>query len=179
MTRLQKSSRCSFRSSTRTRAPAILAKTIVLDVNEQRLDFCKRVMGVPHTVRLSDNVEHDLRALTDGHLPDVVIDATGSSVSMSNAFGFVAPGGRLVYVGITTDEVRFRHPVFHKVEGTLLCSRNALPGDFRRIISLIEEGKIDTKPWITHRAAFDDLPGLFPSYTKPETGVIKAIVEFA
>ena len=27
------------------------------------------------------------------------------------------------------------------------------------------------------RASFDDLPGLFPSYTKPETGVIKAIVE--
>ena len=153
------------------------AKTIVLDVNEQRLDFCKRVMGVQHTVKLSENVENDLRDVTDGHLPDVVIDATGSNVSMSNAFGYVAPGGRLVYVGITTDEVKFRHPVFHKPEGTLLCSRNALPGDFTRIIGLIEDGRIDTKPWITHRAAFDDLPGLFPSYTRPETGVIKAIVE--
>ncbi|MCA1686808.1 MAG: zinc-binding dehydrogenase [Planctomycetia bacterium] len=153
------------------------AKTIVLDVNDQRLDFCKTVMGVPHAVKLTEGVEKDLRAVTEGHLPDVVIDATGSSASMSNAFGYVAPGGRLVYVGITTEEVRFRHPVFHKVEGTLLCSRNALPGDFTRIIGLIEDGRIDTKPWITHRAAFDDLPGLFPSYTRPETGVIKAVVE--
>ena len=153
------------------------AKTIVLDVNDQRLDFCKTVMGVPHTVKLSENVEKDLRAVTDGHMPDVVIDATGSSVSMSNAFGYTAPGGRLVYVGITTDEVKFRHPVFHKPEGTLLCSRNALSEDFTRIIRLIEEGQIDTKPWITHRSAFDDLPGLFPSYTRPETGVIKAVVE--
>jgi alcohol dehydrogenase len=152
-------------------------KSIMLDMNEQRLDFCKKVMGVQHTVKLSENVEKDLRDLTDGHLPDVVIDATGSSVSMSNAFGLVAPGGKLVYVGITTEEVRFRHPVFHKVEGTLLCSRNALPGDFTRIIGLIEAGRIDTKPWITHRAAFDELPEVFPAYTKPESGVIKAIVE--
>ena len=106
-----------------------------------------------------------------------LIDATGSSASMSNAFGLVAPGGRLVFVGITTDEVRFRHPVFHKPEGTLLCSRNALPGDFTRIIGLIEAGRIDTNPWITHRAGFDELPGLFPEYVKPETGVIKAVVE--
>jgi alcohol dehydrogenase len=153
------------------------AKTIVLDVNEQRLDFCRRVMGVPHTVKLTDRVQQDLRELTDGHMPDVVIDATGSSASMSAAFGLIAPGGRVVYVGITTDEVRFKHPVFHKTEGTLLCSRNALPEDFTRIIRLIEDGRIDTEPWITHRAAFDELPGLFPSYTRPETGVIKAVVE--
>jgi len=156
------------------------AKTIVLDTNAQRLDFCRNTMGVKHTVQLSDSVEKDLRDLTDGHLPDVVIDATGSSASMSSAFGLVAPGGgRLVYVGITTDEVKFRHGTFHKPEGTLLCSRNALPEDFTRIIGLIESGQIDTKPWITHRATFDDLPGTFPSYTKPETGVIKAVVEVA
>jgi alcohol dehydrogenase len=152
------------------------ARAIVLDVNEQRLSFCKTVMGVEHTLKLSDSLESDLRDLTDGHLPDVVIDATGNASSMSSAFGLIAPAGRLVYVGITTDEVRFRHPVFHKTEGTLLCSRNALPGDFTRIIGLIETGKIDTKPWITHRSAFDDLIGVFPSYTKPETGVIKAVV---
>ena len=152
-------------------------KTIVLDMNDSRLEFCRKVMGVKHTIKLSDNVLQDLRDVTDGHLPDVVIDATGSNISMSNAFGYVAHGGRLVYVGITTDEVKFRHPVFHKPEGTLLCSRNALPADFDRIIRLIEDGRIDTRPWITHRTKFDDLIDVFPSYTKPETGVIKAVVE--
>ena len=107
----------------------------------------------------------------------MVIDATGNSGSMSNAFGLITHGGRLVFVGITTDEVKFRHPVFHKPEGTLLCSRNALPADFTRIIGLIEDGRIDTRPWITHRAAFDELIDVFPSYTRPETGVIKAVVE--
>jgi 2-desacetyl-2-hydroxyethyl bacteriochlorophyllide A dehydrogenase len=153
------------------------AKVIVLDVNEGRLDFCKRVMGAPHTVQLSDKVEQQLRELTDGHMPDVVVDATGNQGSMSNAFGLIAHGGRLVFVGITTDEVRFRHPIFHRPEGTLLCSRNALSKDFARIIRLIEDGAIDTRPWITHRTPFEGLVDVFPSYTRPETGVIKAVVE--
>jgi len=152
------------------------AKIIMLDVNEQRLDFCRKVMGVAYTVKLSAAVEKDLRDLTDGHLPDVVIDATGNHNSMSSAFGLITHGGRLVFVGITTEEVRFRHPVFHRSEGTLLCSRNALPADFDRIIGLIEDGRIDTGPWITHRAAFEELIDVFPSYTRPETGVIKAVV---
>jgi 2-desacetyl-2-hydroxyethyl bacteriochlorophyllide A dehydrogenase len=153
------------------------ATVIMLDMNEQRLDFCRRIMGVKHTIKTSDNLEKDLRALTDGHLPDVVIDATGSSASMCNSFGLITHAGRLVFVGITTDEVKFRHPMFHKPEGTLLCSRNALSADFSRIIQLIEDGRIDTGPWITHRSGFEELIDVFPSYTRPETGVIKAIVE--
>lgn len=153
------------------------AKIIMLDMNEQRLAFCRRVMGVQHTLQPSDKLEAELRELTEGHLPDVVIDATGNSNSMSAAFGLTTHAGRLVYVGITTDEVRFRHAVFHKSEGTLLCSRNAVPRDFARIIRLIEDGQLDTGPWITHRTAFDELIEVFPSFTRPETGVIKAVVE--
>ncbi|MDB5291317.1 MAG: theronine dehydrogenase-like Zn-dependent dehydrogenase [Phycisphaerales bacterium] len=153
------------------------ARVIVLDMNRQRLDFCKNVMGVHETILLSEQPEPELRRMTDGNLPDVVIDATGSNTSMSNAFGYIAPTGRLVYVGITTREVTFRHPIFHKPEGTLLCSRNALPRDFTRIIKLIEDGKIDTGPWVTHRTGFDSMIEDFPSFTRPETGVIKAVVE--
>jgi alcohol dehydrogenase len=153
------------------------ARTIVLDMNRERLDFCRRVMGVDETVLLSEKIQDDLRRVTDGNLPDVVIDATGSNVSMSNAFGYVAPTGRLVFVGLTTQEVSFKHPVFHRPEGTLLCSRNALPRDFTRIIGLIETGRIDTRPWITHRTNFENLIADFPAFTKPETGVIKAVVE--
>lgn len=152
---------------------------IVLDMNEDRLRFCRQKMGITHTLTLSERIEGDLRDLTGGHLPTVVFDATGSSRSMSAAFGYVAPGGKLVFVGITTDEVCFRHPVFHKVEGTLICSRNALPKDFRRIIGHIERGEIDTQPWITHRTPIGALPDVFESYTRPETGAVKAIVEIA
>jgi 2-desacetyl-2-hydroxyethyl bacteriochlorophyllide A dehydrogenase len=153
------------------------ARVIALDLSERRLDFAKRVMGVDETVVLSDAVEQDLRRVTDGNLPDVVVDATGNHLSMGNAFGYVAPTGRLVYVGITTKEVTFRHVTFHRPEGTLLCSRNALPRDFGRIIQLIETGKIDTSPWITHRTTIDDVCAQFDTVTDPASGVIKAVIE--
>jgi 2-desacetyl-2-hydroxyethyl bacteriochlorophyllide A dehydrogenase len=155
------------------------ATLIVLDLNEQRLDFCKTTMGVNHTVTArGDGTELDrLKELTDGALPTVVIDATGSVRSMSAALNYVAHTGKLVFVGITTDELTFPHPLMHRREMTLYASRNAMPADFNRIIRHIEEGRIDTRPWITHRTSFEDMIGNFPSYTKAETGVIKAIVE--
>ena len=85
---------------------------------------------------------------------------------MCSAFGLIAPTGRLVFVGITTQDVCFSHPAFHKLEGTLLCSRNALPHDFPRIIKLIEDGQIDTQPWITHHLAFEDVVDGFEQYTR-------------
>ena len=156
------------------------AKTIVLDLNEQRLAFCREKMGVQHTIlSKGDGAElEELKALTDGALAQVVIDATGSNKSMGHALGYCGFTGRLVYVGITQQEVTFPHaPVMHRRELMLLASRNALPPDFTRIIKLIEDGRIDTRPWITHHAKFDEVVNIFPSWIKPETGVIKAVVE--
>lgn len=155
------------------------ANLIVMDMNEQRLQFCREKMGVKQTVtfRGDGSEEKTLRDLTDGHLPTIVIDATGNAKSMSNALNYVGHTGKLVFVGITTENVTFPHPLMHRREMTLYASRNALPGDFDRIINLIETGQLDTRPWITHRAGFDELIAQFPSYLQPETGVIKAIVE--
>jgi alcohol dehydrogenase len=155
------------------------AKCVVLDLNEQRLAFCREKMGVRYTIRsTSQGTElEDLKRLTDGALAQVVIDATGSSQSMSQALNYCGFTGRLVYVGITQEEITFPHaPLMHRRELTLLASRNALPPDFTRIIQLIEDGQIDTRPWITHHASFDGLIGTFPNWLKPEAGVIKAIV---
>jgi 2-desacetyl-2-hydroxyethyl bacteriochlorophyllide A dehydrogenase len=154
------------------------ANLIVMDMVASRLEFCREKMGVKHTVQAGDgNEEKTLRNLTDGHLPTIVIDATGNAKSMSNALNYVGHTGKLVYVGIKTENVIFPHPLMHRREMTLLASRNAMPEDFDRIIQLIESGTIDTRPWITHRTGFEDLIGQFPSFTRPETGVIKAIVE--
>ena len=107
----------------------------------------------------------------------VVVDATGSNKSMAHALNYCAFKGRLVYVGITQSEISFlQAPALHRRELDIRASRNALPPDFTRIIRLIEDGQIDTRPWITHHAGFEDMIGVFASWTKPETGVIKAVV---
>ena len=120
-----------------------------------------------------------MREITGGDMYEVVTDATGNNRSMGGAVEYVAHTGALVYVGITTDEVSFPHPSLHRREMMIKGSRNALPSDFTRIIRLIEDGTIDTNPWITHRTSLDDVIDNFESYTKPESGVIKAIIEVA
>ena len=151
----------------------------VLDLNERRLAFCRNTMGVNHTVLSAGDVADDVKRVqaVTGDLPTVVIDATGSQKAMNNSFQFAGHTGRVVFVGIGTFDVSFPDPLLHARELTLYASRNALPGDFGRIITLIEDGRIDTHPWITHRCSFDALTENFVAYTKPETGVIKAIVE--
>ena len=155
------------------------ATITVMDMVQSRLDFCRETYGVAHTVLFNgDGSELDnMKEFTGGDMYCVVTDATGNNHSMSNAMNYVAHTGDLVYVGITTAEVRFEHPPLHRREMTIKGSRNAMPSDFARIISLIEDGTINTTPWITHRTNFDDVIGEFETFTKPESGVIKAIIE--
>ena len=151
-------------------------KVAVADLSPSRLHFCRRQMYVEATLEPSAQFAAQLRDIFGGNLPDVVIDATGNPHSMSAAFGLIAHGGRLVFVGLTGEEIHFRHSAFHRPEGTFLCLRNALPADFTHIISLIESGHIDTRPWITHRCQLTDLPNPMPTYLNPTTGVVKAMV---
>ena len=155
------------------------AKISVMDMNEQRLEFVRRNYGIANTIHFKADASEliQMGELTDGDMYSVVTDATGNQHSMSGALKFVAPTGTLVYVGITTEEIAFRHPVLHRPEATIKASRNALPPDFTRIIGLIENGTINTAPWITHRTSFDDVISQFDSFTRPETGVIKAMIE--
>jgi alcohol dehydrogenase len=158
------------------------ATCIVLDLNAKRLEFCRQQMGVKHTMAgTGQGTElEELTRLTDGVLAQVVIDATGNPHSMGQALSYAGFTGRVVYVGITQQEVSFPHaPIMHRRELTLLASRNALPRDFPRIIRLIEQRQIDTRPWITHQAEFSGMMEVFPTWANPETGVIKAMVQVA
>lgn len=157
------------------------ATVTVMDMNQERLDFCQAQYGVAHTICFTGDgseVDQAMEA-TGGDRYAVVTDATGNQHSMSAALQYVAHSGSLVYVGITTQEISFLHPALHRPEVTLKASRNAVPDDFRRIIGLIEDGTINTDPWVTHRTTFDTVADEFESLTKPETGVIKAVIEVA
>lgn len=155
------------------------AKTAVLDLNPRRLDFVKNRMHIGDVVLSKDDgsEQEQLRQWTEGGRASVVIDATGNHLSMSRALEYVQPAGRLVYVGITSKEVTFPHALMHRREMTLFASRNAHPQDFTQIIEWIEAGRIDTRPWLTHRAGFDEMIEAFPQWLKPESGVVKAVVE--
>jgi threonine dehydrogenase-like Zn-dependent dehydrogenase len=105
-----------------------------------------------------------------------VIDATGNAKSMAGTFELAAHGGRIVFVGLIQGDVTFSDPNFHRRELTLCASRNATSNTFREIIRLIEAGKIDTTPWITHRFELAETPRVFPASIAGNPSVLKAMI---
>lgn len=156
------------------------AKTMVMDMNESRLAFAGEKMGVDHLILTRGDGEElkTLETMTGGQRADIVIDATGNHKSMAQALNYCAFKGRVVYVGITQSPIEIlQAPALHRRELDILASRNALSSEFTQIIGLIEAGEIDTNPWITHRTPFEGLIEIFDSFSKPETGVVKAVVD--
>lgn len=153
-------------------------RVIALDINEQRLRFCKEKLGIAHTVNASsDDVLEQLKEMTQGDMPTVVMDATGSQKAIQTAFSYLAHGGRYVLIGLQKGDITFSHPEFHKREGTLMSSRNATRQDFEQVITSIRSGRIDPTTYITHRVAFEKVKDEFENWLNPANGVIKALVE--
>lgn len=154
------------------------ANVIALDINDQRLKFCKEKLNVQHTVNaLSSDVTIQLMDFTRGNMPTVVIDATGNLKAINNAFQYMAHGARYVLIGLQKGEISFSHPEFHKREGTLMSSRNATREDFEFVIQCMKNKEINPTDYITHRVKFDQVKNEFSKWLDPANGVIKAIIE--
>lgn len=153
------------------------AKVLAMDINPSRLDYVEEEVGIDGKIRAGEHAEQAIREALDGDLPTVVFDVTGHSGSMMKAFEYVAYGGKLVYIGLFIGDVHFHDPYFHKKELTLMSSRNSTAKDFAQVLSFIGSGKVQTAPWITHRASFDEIPAKFPFWKDPKNEVIKAVVE--
>ncbi|RYY13220.1 MAG: zinc-binding alcohol dehydrogenase family protein, partial [Cytophagaceae bacterium] len=152
-------------------------QVIALDVNEQRLAFCRQHLGVAHTINgRNTDVAEALRELTGDDMPTVVIDATGSLGAINQGFVYLAHGGRYVLVGLQKGDLNFSHPEFHKREATLLSSRNATRQDFEHVISALKQGLVQPTTYITHRVAFNEVRDEFAQWLNPATGVIKAMI---
>ena len=150
---------------------------IAMDINSDRLAFSKQSLNIEHTIDARNNPAEQLQDLL-GEMPTVVVDATGSAASMTNAFEYVAHSGKLVYVGIVRDEIAFSDPHFHSHELALLSARNATGSDFDWVIESLASGAVNLDGWITHRATPEALPGEFAGWLKPENRVVKAMLEF-
>lgn len=151
------------------------ARVIAMDVNEERLAFCRAWAKADGTVNALDQPERRLAELTGGDMPTTVFDATGNAGSMTKAFGLAAHGGKLVYVGLVKADITFHDPEFHKRELTLLGSRNATRDDFGQVLAAVRQGDIASLGYITHQAPFDELIGEFPGWMNPANKVIKAM----
>lgn len=152
-------------------------KVMAMDVNEQRLKFCKEKLNVVHTINASaPDVIEQLKTITNGDMPTLVIDATGNRNAINNAFHFMAHGARYVMIGLQKGELIVSHPEFHKREGTLMSSRNATREDFENVVAALKNKEINPSTYITHRAKFEDVGSSFDQWLN-SSEVIKAMIE--
>ncbi|MEZ5356850.1 MAG: zinc-binding alcohol dehydrogenase family protein [Bryobacteraceae bacterium] len=147
------------------------ASPCVLEISPARRAFAASMFP---GAALYDSAE----AVLADELPTIVFDCTGNKDSMMGAFRFLANHGKLVFVGLFVGEVTFHDPDFHRKEVTLMASRNATPREHRRILDLLEEGRIDTSQWVSDTVSIDAMADRFPAWLDPANGVVKAVVEF-
>jgi 2-desacetyl-2-hydroxyethyl bacteriochlorophyllide A dehydrogenase len=154
------------------------ANVVVLEISERRRQFCRQHLKVETCLDGRTDPAAALQAVFKGDLPTTVFEATGNPSSMMQSVQYVANGGKLTFVSLVQGDLTFRDAELHRRELTLLRSRNATGADFAWAIQMVEEGKIDLAPWLTHRAPADAMIAAFPEWLDPERGVIKAVVEF-
>jgi len=152
-------------------------KVIAIDVNDDRLAFCRKNLGIAHAVNpATDNALEAVKEITDGDWAPVVIDATGSLKAINGGLDYLAHGGRYVLVGLQREAFSFNHPDFHKRESTLMSSRNATREDFDHVVRSLKNRKIDVRTYITHTTPFDRAMEEFPKWLSPQSGVVKAMI---
>lgn len=153
-------------------------RVIVMDINDRRLEYAKTRLKVPYTINpYSQDALKALNEITNGDMPTVVFDATGSREAINNALNYMAHGARYVLVGLQKNEICFSHPEFHKREGMLMSSRNATREDFEYVIKCMKEGLVKPANYITHKVKFDQVKQEFDHWLDPSSGVMKAMAE--
>lgn len=154
------------------------ADVTLIDTRPARLQYANARLGLPLGIEVTADIKAELRMKTGGDMFDCVFDATGNIDAMRGGLDYVAHGGTYVLVSVVKDDISFPDPEFHKRETTLLASRNALSGDFDRVIAAIKAGLIPTDALLTQSFAAAELPQRFPELIAGADHVIKAIAEF-
>ncbi|MEH7115034.1 zinc-binding alcohol dehydrogenase family protein [Neobacillus niacini] len=152
------------------------AQVIAVDMNPQRLNFCREWADVDYIVNASEDALEQIKKITNGDYANLVFDVTGNVNSMNNSYTYAASGGRLIFVGLVQADFTFPDPEFHRRELTLLSSRNATREDLEYVAKTIQEGYVNTDQFITSKTPFDEIIDNFEMLMKPESKTIKAMI---
>ncbi len=152
------------------------AKVIALDMNQQRLEYAKEKIGVDYIVNVTNDPVAKISEITNGDMCTAVFDASGHKGALEVGPNYMSHGGRYILVGLSKEELTYNHPAIHAKEMTLMCSRNATTEDFEHVIDVLDQ--FPTESFITHNVPYTEMIANFDSWLNPETGVIKATVDF-
>jgi threonine dehydrogenase-like Zn-dependent dehydrogenase len=124
-----------------------------------------------------------IREATQGDGADSCIEALGADETFQACIAAARPGGTIANVGYHGEGEYVRIPraewgvgMGDKTVRTGLC-----PGGrdrMKRLLRLLEQGRVDPTPMTTHTFAFDDLERAFELMKSKEEGILKPLITF-
>jgi len=141
--------------------------------------------GVDQTIDVVGDVAVDaVKDMTDGLGADLVIEAVGSTETLSQAFHFVRDEGNVVLFGLPESEgpVPFDYSQMFKSRAnafTVLGSQDEKGlKSYIEAVRLISSGQIDVNPIISHRVNIADIDSAFEVARERVDGAVKIGVTF-
>lgn len=133
------------------------AKTIVVDVIEEKLKVAKE-LGADGVINpRKHNVLKEVLELTKGERVDIVFEFTGRKEAMEAALDSVKRRGRIVVVGYSEDSFNI-HPIkLITDEIQMLGSRASTRRETLEALKLVECQKFKLEPLITHTFPLDKI----------------------
>lgn len=151
---------------------------IALDIDRQRLEFCKKNLNIDHALTVDDQLLPKLLEITGGDMAQIVFDATGIKGPMEKSIDYLSSGGQYILVGLNRGDLSFNHPSMHARELSILCSRNATRADFDRVIKRLKNREFNSKAYITHSESYDQVPFRMNEWKDPKNQVMKVVTDW-
>ena len=153
------------------------ATVIGVDLDDTKLATAAKA-GAAHTINSAGQDLHEmLEQITDGHGPDVIIEAIGSRQTFRAAVDEVAQTGRVVYLGFAKEEVAYETRLFVLKEVDILGSRNALPDDFHAVIRMLEAHRFPVEDAVTHMVPMEEAPRILEAWNHEPTRFGKIMID--
>ena len=151
---------------------------IGVDSDPVRLEMARR-MGADVVIDFTQlDVVAEVKRLTGGGA-DVTIEALGTQGTFENALRCLRPGGTLSSLGVYSGKLEMPYDAFAAGLGGHRIVTSLCPGGkerMRRLIAIVETGRFDPLPLITHRFALNDIVEAYDLFSNRRDGVLKVAV---
>jgi alcohol dehydrogenase len=156
------------------------ASTIIgVDTVPERLKAAKK-LGADHVVDFAavDPVSEIMR-LTDGRGVDVAIEALGTQGTFQAGLRVLRPGGTLSSLGVYSGDLVIPADALAAGLGDHKIVTSLCPGGkerMRRLMSVIEGGRVDLSAMVTHRFPLDRIEEAYELFANQRDGVLKIAI---
>ena len=152
---------------------------IAVDPIAARREMARR-FGAAITIdpNAEDAVEA-IKRLTDGRGADVAIEALGRQQTFEAALRSVRPGGTMSSLGVYSGKLVAPYDALHAGLGDQRIVTTLCPGGkerMRRLLAMVENGRVDLTPLVTHHFSLEQLPEAFDLFSHQADGVMKVAI---